>query len=197
MDRDELEEILAEHKVWVNTGGIMGKRADLRDSDLSGLSLSKAELGEAKLARANLANMNLSCANLKYANLSRANLQGASLVYANINLAELSGAKLRGADFGINRIPVIEDIHKKIWGAVRDGGLAMENWHSCESTHCRAGWAIHLAGECGYLLESIFGPSVAGALIYQASDPGLERVPDWHASDEDALADIKRMAGVS
>jgi hypothetical protein len=32
-------------------------------------------------------------------------------------------------------------------------------------------------------------------LIYLASDPQLNRIPDFFASDEDAMADMKRLAG--
>jgi hypothetical protein len=32
------------------------------------------------------------------------------------------------------------------------------------------------------------------AYIYLASDPQLNRIPDFFASDEDAMADMKRLA---
>lgn len=53
---------------------------------------------------------------------------------------------------------------------------------------------ITLAGKKGSALEKAVGPSVAAALIYFKSDPTLERVPDFYASNEDALADMKRLA---
>lgn len=67
-------------------------------------------------------------------------------------------------------------------------------WHTCDMTHCRAGWAVMLAGEEGTALEARLGTAVAGALIYLASDPALERIPDWYASNAEALADMKRLA---
>ena len=69
----------------------------------------------------------------------------------------------------------------------------MSGWHLCGTTHCRAGWAIHLAGAAGYALEDRIGSSAAGALIYAASRPELP-VPDFFASDEDALADLREHA---
>jgi hypothetical protein len=72
-----------------------------------------------------------------------------------------------------------------------DGALDMSTWHTCETTHCRAGWAITLAGESGKELEKRFGSNVAGALIYQAST-GM--VPDFFADNNEALEDIKRCA---
>jgi hypothetical protein len=71
----------------------------------------------------------------------------------------------------------------------------MDQWHTCETTHCRAGWAIHLAGVAGKVLEHCCGSNVAGALIHIASSPALEgKVPNFFASNEAALADIRRLA---
>jgi hypothetical protein len=74
----------------------------------------------------------------------------------------------------------------------------MSRWHSsCGTAHCRAGWAVHLAGEAGYELERRLGTSVAGALITIASCPSLEgRVPDWHAKDAVAAAEILALAAI-
>ena len=69
----------------------------------------------------------------------------------------------------------------------------MLDWHSCETTHCRAGWVVHLAGEAGYALESFFNTELAAMKIYRAS--GFEINPSrFYDSDDDALADMKRLA---
>ena len=119
-----------------------------------------------------------------------------SLNSANLSGADLTGANLRGADLtgaDLPYAPKIAGLEAQILNAVTSGAgtLNMESWHTCETTHCRAGWAIQLAGEAGRVLESVFGPSVAGALIYQAS---CGYVPDFHASDAHALADIRARA---
>ncbi len=68
----------------------------------------------------------------------------------------------------------------------------MAAWHTCDTTHCRGGWTIHLAGEAGYELEAQVGSQRAGSMIYRAS---TGRVPWFHdPSDERALEDIKRCA---
>jgi hypothetical protein len=86
-------------------------------------------------------------------------------------------------------------LHTRILAAIDQGGsLDMSTWHTCETTHCRAGWAVHLAGSAGRLLEAQFGSGAAAALIHQASCPWMEKVPDFYASNEEALADIKRCA---
>ena len=86
-----LEEILEDHKRWLNNNG--GKRAILRYADLSYVSLIGVDLSGADLSDANLRFANLSDANLRFANLSDANLSD-----ANLRFADLSGANLRDAD---------------------------------------------------------------------------------------------------
>lgn len=123
------------------------------------------------------------------ANLSRANLSGADLSRAYLSGANLSGANLSGAR-RLPPAPVVRDIDTAILAAIRAGGkLEMRTWHSCRTTHCRAGWAITLAGEAGAELEKELGPNVAGALIYAASRPG-QPVPDFLASNEEAMKDL-------
>jgi hypothetical protein len=41
------------------------------------------------------------------------------------------------------------------------------------------------------------GTPAAAAVIYMASDPKLEKVPDFYASNEAALEDMKRLAEAS
>lgn len=84
----------------------------------------------------------------------------------------------------------------RLLAAIENGGtLEMGEWHTCETTHCRAGWAIHLAGDAGRALETRIGPSAAGALIYAAS--GSHPVPYWHAANAEAMADLRERAARS
>ena len=69
----------------------------------------------------------------------------------------------------------------------------MGQWHKCSTTHCRAGWVVHLAGEAGYALERFHNPLLAAQLIYSAS--GFEINPcRFFDRNKDALADMKRLA---
>ena len=70
----------------------------------------------------------------------------------------------------------------------------MGDWHTCDTTHCRAGWVVTLAGEEGKALEEKIGTPAAATLIYLKSDPKIERVPDFYCGNDDALADMKRLA---
>lgn len=120
---------------------------------------------------------------------------GADLSYADLSGAYLSNVDLRGAK-GLPPAPIVPNIDAAILAEIEAGGvLDMSAWH-CGTRHCRAGWAVVLAGPEGLALESRLGTNVAAALIYTASRPG-QRVPDWYASNDEAMADIRLHAGAA
>jgi uncharacterized protein YjbI with pentapeptide repeats len=173
--------------------------ADLRDADLSGAVLRGADLSGADLRDADLRGADLSGADLRDADLSgavlhSAVLSGAVLRDADLRGADLSGAVLRGAV--LSDCPVkIANIHSAVYEAAsKPQALDMGQWHACETTHCRAGWVVALAGEGGLALEWAYGTPSAAALIYMASDPKLERVPDFYCGNQEALDDMRRLA---
>lgn len=85
---DELSRILADHKVWLDTGGQSGKMADLSEADLSG-----ADPSEANLWRTDLREADLRGADLHGADLREADLRGALL--GNVeNLSPQTAAEL-------------------------------------------------------------------------------------------------------
>jgi len=92
-------------------------------------------------------------------------------------------------------VPVVDALDSQILSKVEanPNALEMGAWHTCETTHCRAGWAIALAGKAGFELEEKHGPQLAGRMIYIAS---TGRAPHFFASNENALADIKRCAAL-
>ena len=102
MDATELKAILAQHKLWIESGRKKGKHAYLRGAYLRGANLEGANLQSACLQHANLHSANLLGANLLGANLRGANLRGARLQYANLLDANLLGANLLGATFDLN-----------------------------------------------------------------------------------------------
>jgi hypothetical protein len=172
-----------------NLSGADLRGADLRDADLRG-----ADLRDADLSGANLRDANLRGADLRDADLRGADLRDADLRGANLRDANLSGADLRDAD--LRKCPVIiTGIHSAVYAAAAaPGSLEMGSWHACDTTHCRAGWVVHLAGPGGAALEYVMGTPAAAALIYMASDPTLKKIPDFYCDNETALADMKRLA---
>jgi uncharacterized protein YjbI with pentapeptide repeats len=175
-------------------------RADLTDAilygaNLTGTTLIRAILDGANLTRVNLTDANLTRANLTDANLVGANLDGADLTGATLTRADLTCVILTGAI--LPPAPAVPHIDAAILAAIGTdaAGLDMRTWHGeCCTTHCRAGWAVTLAGEEGRALERSVGISAAAALIYAASSPGGCVVPNWYASGGAALADMRKRA---
>ena len=97
MNTAELQKILNEHKVWIESDLSQGSRADLSGADLSGADLSGADLSGADLRGADLRGAYLRGAYLRGAYLRGADLRGADLRGANLSDANLSGADLSGA----------------------------------------------------------------------------------------------------
>lgn len=156
-------------------------------------------------------------ANLARASLARASLDGANLVGAK-GAPELASAAPeseeqrnthrarsraeRAARYRARNpdVPVVPMLDTTILGLVdaKQGGFDMRSWHgehrsgdACGTTHCRAGWAVNLAGKAGYELEKKYGPAVAGGMIYRAS---AGHVPYFYGSTELALEDMRSCA---
>ena len=126
---------------------------------------------------------------------------GLAIICAVNDGADLSGAKLKGATFKdiiLKGVPKIDKIHQKVYEAAsKENALDMDAWHTCETTHCRAGWVTTLAGEEGQKLEEKIRTANAALLIYIASDPDYisrDGIPDFYTDNEPALADMKRLA---
>ena len=98
---------------------------------------------------------------------------------------------------GVPPIPRIENIHQRVYEAVsQPKALNMSTWHSCGTTHCRAGWVTTLAGEAGKKLEEFHNTELAAMLIYRESGYHINPAR-FYDSNADALADMKRLAEVA
>lgn len=98
---------------------------------------------------------------------------------------------------GMPETPVIKNIHQEVLKAVSSQGcsLNMEAWHTCETTHCRAGWVVTLAGEAGKRLEKETSTLFAAMQIYHKSNPGVSVSPvRFFDSNEKAMEDIQKCA---
>ena len=178
---EELKTILENHRKW-QRGEEGGSCANLADADLSRAYLSGAYLYGAYLSGVRNSSVDL---------VAR---EDPDRPYVR-RLPDVTELAKRAAAYRIANptVPIVEQLDKKILQAITSGGgkLEMGSWHSCETTHCRAGWAIHLAGEAGKALEDEYGSQRAGWMIYRAS---TGRVPHFFATNERALEDIKQCA---
>ena len=92
-------------------------------------------------------------------------------------------------------MPVIENIHQKVFEAIqKEDALNMSEVHTCSTTHCRAGWVVHLAGEEGYKLEEKTNWSFAAMQIYKASSDIKVSPVRFFEGNSEAIKDIKRCA---
>lgn len=94
--------------------------------------------------------------------------------------------------------PIVEDLHRKVYEAAsQPKALDMGSWHTCGTTHCRAGWIVAIAGEAGFEYERAVGGDTAFAAMQIAKASGAPISPvRFFDTDADALADMKRMAGL-
>ncbi len=101
MPDEELQKILAAHRMWVESEGKAGLRAELFRVDLEGENLAGANLQGADLLQVSLQRADLGEANLQGADLWEVNLQGAKLYEANLQGAKLPQADLREANLAV------------------------------------------------------------------------------------------------
>jgi uncharacterized protein YjbI with pentapeptide repeats len=94
----EFAAILDQHRIWVESGGEAGTKADLCGANLENADLTGANLQGAFLQRANLRGADLSMANLRHASLVQADLCNANLLGAELRGANLMGATLYGVE---------------------------------------------------------------------------------------------------
>ena len=113
---EEIQAVLEEHRLWLDSNREKGKRADF-----SGKNLQEAHLVDENLRMANLFGANLEGANLEGANLEGANLEGANLFGANLEGANLFGANLYGANLrrAILRRAILR--RANLFGAILEG----------------------------------------------------------------------------
>lgn len=121
--QDFLKEYGLPSQVNADLAGGFFYAKNLSYADLRGASLTNAELGSANLRHANLAGADLTDANLDGAKLDHANLTGAKGLFGSFSETQ---------QFAIDLLARIEK---------NPECLDMREWHTCETTHCIAGWA--------------------------------------------------------
>src|SRR6202790_4386160 len=94
----DLAEVLDQHKIWAESGGESGAKADLCGVNLSNADLTGANLQGALLNKANLRGADLSLANLRGTSLVQADLRDTNLLGTELRGANLMGATLYGAE---------------------------------------------------------------------------------------------------
>ena len=152
-------------------------------------ALQEALARGADLRGANLRGADLSGANLRDADLSGANLRDADLRGAYLRDAYLRGADLSGAEWGFIPDP---ELPRRVAERILvdpETALNMSEWHTCETTHCLAGWAVVESGAAGAALEAVTGTAVAGVMLMPSA------ADLFYGTDEQALAWCREQVG--
>src|SRR5258708_7036093 len=94
----DLAEVLDQHKIWVESGGESGTKADLCGVNLAHADLTGVNLQGAFLTKANLRGADVSLGNHRGASLVQADLRDTNLLGTELRGANLMGATLYGAE---------------------------------------------------------------------------------------------------
>jgi len=136
--RSDLEEILREHREWIESQKKAGTQADLHDakldkanlvnvdlyaSDMGGAKLNHAILSLANLSHSNLGDADLSAAHLDRANLTATRLDSANLSDADLRDTNLTGANLTSVNFTHAKLIGTDLTDAKLDGANFDGAV--------------------------------------------------------------------------
>ena len=101
MEQAKLDKILDNHKLWLQTKGEQGERANLSSANLRFADLRYADLRSADLSSADLSFADLRSADLRSADLRYADLRYADLSYANLDYSSLP-LSCKGLDIHID-----------------------------------------------------------------------------------------------
>jgi hypothetical protein len=177
----------------LSPGRLLGRAVEVAVQQ--GIDLSVADLCGAFLWGAILPD-----ARLNNAVLRGSNLRWASLCGADLQCADLRGADLRGADFRNARMrgailppaPAVERIHQRVHEAALTSGALFPD--DVPSACGVADLVVAVAGDAGQQLAKTLTTTTAAALIYMASDPRLDRIPNFLVDPETALDELRRLA---
>jgi uncharacterized protein YjbI with pentapeptide repeats len=92
----DLQAMLRDHAIWVESNGLKGARADLSGQPLAEANLSECYLFGGNLRGANLANGTFILADMRERNLTAADLTRADVSGADISEGVLKSARLDG-----------------------------------------------------------------------------------------------------
>jgi hypothetical protein len=131
--------------------------------------------------------------------LAAVNQDGGSLRHVNKQTLEICLAAVKqdpyASRFVIANAPIVKDLNIKVLDAVTSiGSLDMEEWHTCNTTHCWAGGIVHLAGKEGYDLEEKTDTECAAKAIFKKSTGKSIDTKNFHTDNETAMENIKEFA---
>lgn len=140
-----------------------------------------------------LTNANVLTSAYAYA-LTSANVLASAYAYALTNASASANAyDIATVDYIISLLGddlvAYPNIDKLVLNAIKKEGnsLNMSSWHSCETTHCRAGWEVVIT-EQGRELEKYFGTCMAATIIHKKS---TGKTVDYYATKDEVMLDLR------
>jgi len=70
----------------------------------------------------------------------------------------------------------------------------MNTWHTCDTTHCWAGWIVNLSGVDGKKLEQSTSTEFAAMQIFKESNGYAISPVNFYLSNSEAMEKIKEFA---
>jgi hypothetical protein len=118
---EELQTVLDEHRLWMESRGNEGVKANLGDVDLRGANLAGAKLQGISFLHADLMN-----ANLLGADLSHTDFWCANLIGTKFDIGIVNAYWIREAHFSVDALPWL--MLRSNWVEERDHVYIHEEW---------------------------------------------------------------------
>ena len=179
---EELEMILKNHKLWLDTHGAEGEQACLSYMDLTGVNLENADLYMANLIGtnlqgANLENKDLRAVDFTWADLSNANMSGANLSYAIMDGADLSGANMRYSRFIYASLANADMSMSDLQGAIFTAANLRGANLTCSYMSCADLRSANLEG-ANLTNADLKDANINHVDLYNANLTGVKNLPD-------------------
>lgn len=206
LTQQQLNKLLDDHELWLATRGRQGEQLYLHGKVIEGgdfrRNLSEAVLGSNRFRFCDFTGANFSHAHCVNSVFEESRLDFA-ILSGRFDYCKFPGTSIMSqtigrmsayhADFtSCRNFPFLSDAEQRLLDvaiiATRPGNLVMDAWHGCNSTHCIAGWAVHLAGPFGDHLVNLHGHDIAGLMLL-----GAEAHNYFFSSEEQALAFLNKV----
>jgi uncharacterized protein YjbI with pentapeptide repeats len=166
---------------------------DFRGADMREVNLTMAIIRDTDFRDTDLRNSIMRWASCRFADFSGADLRDTDFRRADLYATDFSAALITGAKFDLDGVPVVPDIHQRVY-EVANQPREQDDWYAYEAPHFWCQCVVTAAEEKGQQLVGRLGTLAAAALIYIASDPKLERIPNFYVPERDAFKEMERLA---
>jgi len=94
----QADQIIANHEVWLSSGGLAGERGDLSYCHLSDLNLTRKNLSQMQMYSSKFENCDFSQSILNYGDLTQSSFNGSTLIDCKLANVQAKNASFQNAD---------------------------------------------------------------------------------------------------